>query len=665
MMEIHAAAATAAATFAVCGLICAPACAAEDAAAEGAQSLPRPGAATEATRSANSAFSEGLPLANRRDFDDASRGLIATIDGGVIKDDQGRVVWDMSRYDFLKGAAPATVNPSLWRQAKLNAIHGLFEIKDGLYQVRGYDIAVMTVIRGEEGWIVVDPLGSKETAKATFALVERELGDRPITAVLFTHSHADHFGGVRGIVTDEDIAQERVRIIAPIGFAEASVAENLLAGPAMARRARLQFGSDLPPGPAGQVDSGLGKALSRGGISLIAPTEIVAKTGERLTIDGIDFEFISAPETEAPAEFMFYLPKFRALHTAEVATGTLHNVLTLRGAVVRDALQWSQRIDDALRMFGDKSEVAIGSHNWPTWGRARVGSFLEHQRDIYRYIHDQTLRLANQGLTMHEIANRIGEPQFAKGDFSVRGYYGTINHDSKATYQRYFGWWDGVPANFNPLPPEDTARRWVALAGADAMIANAAEAFAKGDYRWVATVMNQLVFAEPDNAPGRAFLAGAYEQLGFQAESAIWRNYYLSAAQEIRHGVAKDGRVSFANPDFVKAVSSADYFDALASRLNPQESVELVVAFAFADTSEEFTVRLKDGVAARIAALDREADAIARMNRADLDAVTLGLTTFQDLVKDGRIRIEGDRRAFAAFLAAHDRPDPHFNVVTP
>lgn len=630
--------------------------------------LPAPGSATDATKSANEAFGARLPLGDQSDFEDARRGFLGAIEGGVIRDDDDEVVWDQARFAFLEGPAPATVNPSLWRQAQLNAIHGLFEVTDGVYQLRGYDVSVMTVIRGDTGWIVVDPLLTKETASAALALADERLGARPVRAVLFTHSHSDHFGGVRGIVSDADVAAGRVRIIAPEGFTEAAISENILAGNAMARRAGFQFGADLEAGPAGAVDSGIGKALSSGIIGFMRPTETVKATGERLTIDGVEFVFILAPDTEAPAEFMFYLPQKKALCSAELATGVLHNVLTLRGAKVRDALAWSRYLDEALETFGGEADVVFASHNWPTWGGENIRRYLAHHRDVYRFIHDQTLRLANEGYTMHEIADMIGEPEFMRDDFSVRGYYGTINHNAKATYQRYFGWWDGIPATLNPHPPEENAKRFVELAGGpENMFKNAQQAFEAGDYRWTATVMSHLVFADPANKAAKELLAAAYEQLGFQSESAIWRNYYLSGALELREGVDRRDDTQLANPDFVKAVPTPEYFDALAVRLNPAKTQGgVTVNFVLTDTGEAFGVKIRDGVAVRRdgGGFD-DAGATLKTTRADLDDITLGRATFKSKLASGAIKVDGNPVDVGQFLLSHDQFDRWFNVVTP
>ncbi len=633
----------------------------------GSQESPPVSVATEATRLANAEVAAALPLDDRRDFENAARGLLAQIPGGVIRADDGRVVWDAGGYDFLDGAAPATVNPSLWRHTQLDRIHGLFELKPGLYQLRGYDISVMTLIAGNTGWIVVDPLLTAETSRAALALADGHLGKRPVRAVIFTHSHADHFGGVRGIASEADI-KGGLRIIAPEGFTREAVAENLLAGNAMARRAAFQFGQTLPPGPTGQVGVGIGAALSRGVIGLIEPTETVSGR-RRLVIDGIEFQFIGAPGTEAPAEFMFYLPKFHALCAAELATGTMHNLLTLRGAQIRDSLAWSGYLDEVLEKYGKDLELVFASHSWPTVGAEPARQYLAHQRDVYRYIHDQTLRLANLGFTPDEIAEQLAEPGILKQDFSTRGYYGTLNHNSKAVYQRYFGWWDGVPAHLYALPPEETGRKYVEfMGGPEQLLARARASFDQGDYRWSAEVLNHLVFADPDNAAAREWLAASYEQLGFQAESAIWRNYYLVAAQELRHGPAGKGAVQLGNADFLRAVPTAMLFDSLSVRFNPAKAgaAAYVLNFEFPDRGEKLCVIVGDDVAIpRMGCHEAKAVATTRMNRATLDEILLGSAKFADRVADGSIQITGDPAAVRKHLASLDEFPYWFNVVTP
>ncbi|SNS83084.1 alkyl/aryl-sulfatase [Sphingopyxis indica] len=632
-------------------------------------------AASEATRTAQAELAARLPLDDPQDFANAARGKIAEIKDGLIVAKDGKVIWDRRAYDFLNGtAAPDTVNPSLWRQARLNAIHGLFEVvPDKIWQLRGYDLSVMTVIRGKTGWIVVDPLLSEEAAAAAWKLfaetVEAKGAKRPIKAVIFSHSHSDHFGGVGGIVTPEQVAKEKIRIIAPHGFSEEATSENVLAGGAMSRRALYMFGSILPPGPKGQVDTGLGPRLSAGTIGYMEPTETVPATGATLTIDGIEFDAMDAGGTEAPAEMVFYIPAYRALHTTEVVTHNLHNILTLRGAQVRDALRWSKVIDAMLLKWGGKAEVALGSHHWPTWGADNVKALLTDQRDAYRYVHDRTLFLANRGATLHELADQTPEAPVQGRDFSTRDYYGTLNHNMKATYQRYFGWWDGNPANLNPLPPEQSAARYVALAGgADRLLAAGQAAIAAGDYRWAAELLNKLVFAEPDNAAGRAALASAYDQLGYQAESGAWRNYYLAAAATLRGTELDTVSGNGQSRSFVSAIPTPVFFDALATRFDAAKGKALAGTFQFVlpDSKEAVAVVVEGGVEfPRYGVTDPAPVATITVDRATLDDVMLGQAQFPALLQSGAIKIDGDRTAFLSWFALHPPADPRFNVVVP
>lgn len=631
---------------------------------------PRPpvGEATPATRAAQAAVAERLPLDDPHDFEQATRGFVAAVEGGVIRNEDGSVAWDLDAFAFLDGDAPDTVNPSLWRQSRLNVVHGLFEVTDGIWQIRGYDLAVMTLIRGETGWVVVDPLTSPAPAAAGLALANEHLGERPVTAVIYTHSHADHFGGVRGIVDEAQIDAGAVEVIAPHGFTDEAVSENLLAGNYMARRSSFQFGNRLPPGPAGHVGTGLGQRLSVGDIGLVAPTREIASTGETLVVDGVTFEFMDAAETEAPAELVFYLPEFKALCTAEVVTRVFHNVLTPRGAKVRDTLRWSQVIDDMLVRYGGEAEVLFASHHWPTWGRDEVARLLRNQRDRYRHVHDQTVRLANHGHTMHTIAERLEDPPFAREDFSVRDYYGTLNHNSKAVFQHYFGWWDGVPANYHPLPPVEQATRYVQfMGGPESALNQAIESFEAGEYRWAATVFNHLVFADPRNEAARAWLAASYEQLGFQAESGAWRNYYLTAAHELRHGVPRDIEISVGSLEFLRAVPTPDLFDALSVRFDParyeHEPAELL--FLFPDRDEAMTVDITRAVAFPRRGRTARPAATVEMDRSLFDLLLLGEAELPPLLEAGRVQVIGDGRVVAAFLAALDQFDYWFDVVTP
>ncbi|HHI88852.1 MAG TPA: MBL fold metallo-hydrolase, partial [Hellea balneolensis] len=510
-----------------------------------------------------------LDFSDRRDFALARKGFLGTLDSGEIRDADGNLVYSMKAYDFLKGNAPASVNKSLWRQSRLTAMNGLFEVVDGIYQVRGFDLSNMTLIRGKTGWIIIDPLISKETAAAALKLANDILGARPVKAVIFTHSHIDHYGGVRGVVDIKDVESGQVQIIAPEGFTRETVSENILAGNAMARRAGYMFGGFLPKSPKGHVGSGLGPGISLGRSGLIPPTRTITKTGERLTLDGIAFEFQMAPGAEAPQEFMFYLPQFKAFCQAEEMSHTLHNLLTPRGAQVRNGLVWAKHIDTAIARYGDKIDVSFGSHHWPIWGHDAIIEFFEKQRDTYRYIHDQTLRLANQGLTMIEIAEQIKLPPSLAKEFYDRGYYGTVNFNSKAQYQYYFGWFDGNPAHLNPLPPVENARQTVRyMGGAAAILEKAQQDYDQGHYRYAATVLNTLVFAEPDNSEASALLAQTYRRLAAQAESGPWRDFYLTGAQELTHTLNKRRDINTANPDMIANLPLDLFFDYMAVRIN-------------------------------------------------------------------------------------------------
>lgn len=623
------------------------------------------------TAAANRALADRLALAGGEDEAEARRGKIAEIPDGLITKPDGAVVWNWRPYGFLDAVeAPASVNPSLWRQARLNRIHGLFEVVPGaIWQVRGYDISVMTIVRGKTGYIIIDPLTAEETAAASWRLAMAHLPQMPIRAMIFTHSHSDHFGGVGGIINREQAVREGIRIIAPHGFSEEAVAENVLAGTAMGRRATYMFGTFLAPGPLGQVDTGLGPRLPAGTIGYMEPTETIPQTGGEVLIDGITFDFMDASGTEAPSEFMFYIADYKALHTAEVATRVLHNVLTLRGAQVRDPLVWSKVIDRALQKWGGAADLALASHGWPLWGRARVQTYLAGQRDAYRYVHDRTLNRANNGATLHEVADGVPDAPVQESAFDTRGYYGTLNHNMKATYQRYFGWWDGVPANFNPLPPVEAAKGYVKLAGGpDRLLAAGREALAAGEYRWAAELLNHLVFAEPANAAARGLLASAYEQLGYQAESGAWRNYYLAGAASLR-GTATSAAVSSAQSRaYIEGIPTEALFDALATRFDADKGRDLRGQFQFIlpDRSEQVAIEVGGGVEfPRYGSRFDAPTATITIDRAALDDVTLGTATFPQLVQSGRVRIEGNIAAFGQWFSLHPPFDPRFAVVEP
>lgn len=627
---------------------------------------PPQGTATDQTAQSNQAVAERLPLSDPQDFADAKRGLLAQLDSDIVNPD-GSTAWSINEFDFLQGEAPPTANPSLWRQSQLAAIHGLFEVVPGIYQIRGYDLSVMTLIAGESGWIVIDPLLSAAPARAGLDLANATLGEKPVVAVLYTHSHADHFGGVMGVTSREELAAGDVAIYAPHGFTKETVGESVLAGNAMSRRAQYQFGTNVPSGPAGAVGVGLGPKLSEGAIGLLPPTRELSSDGEKLEIDGITFEFVDAGQTEAPSEFVFYLPQFNAFHGAEVVTRVQHNILTPRGAIVRDSLQWSRKIDEFLARFGGKSDVMLASHHWPTWGGDAVRAKLRNQRDAYRYIHDQTLRMANQGMTMDEIAEAIGEPDFASSDFGVRGYYGTFEHNSKAVYQRYFGWWNAVPADYDALPKVEEAKKWIAaLGGSAAALAQGEKAFASGEYRWGARLLQTLVFAEPDNADAKEWLAATYEQLGYQAEGGTWRNIYLSAALELRTPVESDS-VNTVTASVLAAVQTLDLFDALAARFNPDkmQGAEAVLVFNFPDTQESISVDMRKSVMFPRAGSAPDAAVTLSIKRSDMNLLLAQEVQLPQLLASGEATFEGDIGALGTLFGALDQQVPYFEIVRP
>ncbi|MEE4360732.1 MAG: alkyl sulfatase dimerization domain-containing protein [Pseudomonadales bacterium] len=624
---------------------------------------------TAATRRALARVAASLPFEDDADFERATRGLIARDEALRIATEDGRTAWDMTRYGFIDGDAPDTVHPSLWRQAKLNDLHGLYEVTDGIYQVRGYDLSNVTFIRGETGWIVIDPLITAETARAALDLVNTHLGARPVSALLYTHSHVDHFGGARGVVDAAEVAAGRVPVFAPEGFVHHAVSENVLAGNAMSRRASYMYGRLLPPGPQGRVDAGLGRETSLGRVTLVNPTRTIGETGTRETIDGIEFVFQYTPGAEAPAEMMFYLPQFRALCVAEEANATLHNLYTPRGAQVRSGKLWAEWLDEAILLFGDDLDLVFGSHHWPRFGHEDALTYLEKQRDLYKYIHDQTLRLANQGETMVEIAEQLVLPDSLGLEWFNRDYYGTVNHNAKATYQLYLGWFDGNPAHLHPLPPEERALRYVTfMGGRDALLAKARAAYQDGDYRWVAEVVNHLVFADPDDEAARWLQADALEQLGYQAESGPWRNFYLTGAQELRDGISREATPQSGSPDIVAALTPEMLFDFLAVRLNGPEAADedLTLNITFTDLGRDFTLLVRNGVLNyRVDRLAADADVALRLPRPAFMALLAGERQLPGLLADGVAELDGNPLALRTFGGLFDRFEFWFPIVTP
>jgi linear primary-alkylsulfatase len=626
---------------------------------------PRP--ASEHTRAANAGARAALPFEDTRDFADARRGFVAALPELVVRNLAGRAVWDMEAYRFLDAeTAPDTVHPSLWRQARLNTLHGLFEVAPGFYQVRGYDISNMTIVEGARGVIVIDPLVSTECAAAALELYFAHRPRRPVTGLIYTHSHVDHFGGAAGVVSQEDVRAGRVPVLAPEGFLAHAVSENAMLGNAMQRRAQYMYGALLPRGPRGQVDAGLGKTNSTGQVSLIPPTRSITRTGETVTLDGVDMVFQLTPGTEAPAEMNFHFPQHRLLCAAENTSHNMHNVLTLRGALVRDALAWSKYLHEALALFGDATDVLFAQHHWPTWGRDAVREFVALQRDLYRYLHDQTVRMLNQGLTGAEVAERFELPASLARAWHCRGYYGSVSHNVKAVAQRYLGWFDGNPARLHPLPPEAAGRRYVELAGgADALLARARAAGEAGDYRWAAQLLDHLIFAEPDHAAARALQADVLEQLGYGSENATWRNFYLQGALELRQGVPRRAGVV---PMTAGALSLEQIFDLMGARLNGPAAAAhtLVAAWDFSDLGERWSIRVEHGaLSARPGGDDPDTQVTIRLSRATLDRILLRQTTLPEAVGAGDIVLEGDVGALVAVFGSLEESTPDFPIVTP
>jgi alkyl sulfatase BDS1-like metallo-beta-lactamase superfamily hydrolase len=627
--------------------------------------------AEPATRAANAALFDKLPFSDTRDFEAASRGLIAPVPDGIVTSPGGTMLWNLADWGFIDGAlAPATVNPSLWRMARLNLANGLFKVTERLYQLRGFDIANLTVIEGATGLILIDPLTVAESARAALELYFAHRPKKPVVAVIYTHSHVDHYGGVRGVIDDADVKAGRVEVIAPDGFMEAISGENVLAGPPMNRRAQFQFGTLLPRGPRGQIDAGLGKGIARGTPGLIAPTRLIVQPTEEHTIDGVKVVFQLAPETEAPAEMHMFYPEFGVLNMAENACPLLHNFIPLRGAVARDPRIWAKYIGDAIELYGSQTEILIGQHHWPTWGREAIVGYLEAQRDLYKHIHDQTLRHMNKGWRPAEIAEVIDLPSGLAGRWSVRGYYGTVSHNVKAVYQRYLSWYDGNPCNLHPLPPAPAARKFVEyMGGAGATIARAKADFARGEYRWVAQVMKEVVYAEPDNKEARALCADALEQMGYQSESATWRNAFLYGAQELRHGVFQMPARPAMSADTLAGLSTEILFDALAIRLDPVKAAgqAFVVNWRFTDRNETLALTLKHcTLSHRLGAQATAAAATITTTRVTLDAIIMRKTTVNDAVSASALKVEGELGKLALLFGMLDPPPAMmFEILTP
>ncbi len=607
-----------------------------------------------------------MPQDDNRDATFARQGFLGTRSDPLIKAADGRPVWNLAAYDWVAGAAPDTVNPSLWRHIGILRQHGLYQVAEGVWQVRGFDISNMTVVRGNTGWILIDPLTGRETAKAAMDLVNEKLGQRPVTAVIYSHSHGDHFGGVRGVVDEADVKAGKVAIIAPAHFMAETVSENIMAGAAMGRRVMYQFGTALQPGTQGQIGSGIGAGVSGAEITLIAPTDTINKTGESRVVDGVTLEFQIVSGSEAPSELNVYVAPSRTFLSAEMTTCSLHNILTPRGAKVRDARIWANYIDEALQTWGNRSDSLISSHCWPRFGTAEVTSALASNRDNYRYLHDQTVRLMNKGGTMHEIAEGLKQPPEIAKDWFNHGYYGTYNHNSKAVYQFYLGWYDGNPANLNAHPPVERAKRMVeAIGGATKALAAARKAFAAGDYRWSSDLLSQIVFADPANKPARLLLADSLEQQGYQAESAIWRNQFLMGAKELRQGVVARP-TSAQNADMIAAVSTQELLDSVSTRFDPLKlggrtlGINLVMPERQETAGIEVTRTTMIG---RMKPVAQPAATITGPRRALLGLLFLKMPLAQ--LEMMGVKVEGDRAAAEAWLNAIEPIPGAFNIVEP
>lgn len=624
------------------------------------------GDATPTTLAANAKMAEGLKLDDPQDFEDAKRGFIARPSGKILAAD-GSVLHDFDAYKFIEGKAPDTVNPSLWRHAQQNAQIGLFKVTDGIYQLRGFDISNMTLVEGKTGWIVVDTMTARESAAAALAFARQQLGDKPVTAVVFTHSHADHFGGVLGILTPEDAAKRKVPVIASEGFMEEATSENVLVGTAMGRRSLYQFGRDLERSPKGNVDTGLGKNVVYGNIGVLPPTQLITKPTEELMLDGVRFIFHNVPGAEAPAELTFSIPERKAYGGAENLAQTMHNLLPVRGAKVRDALRWSQYMDQALEQTAD-AEVYFGQHNWPVWGHERIARFITMHRDTYKYMHDQTVRLINAGYTPREIADTIKLPKSLAEHFGSRGYYGDLRHNVKAIYQFYLGNYDGNPANLNPLPPQESAKRYLELLGGpDKAVAAAQAAFDKGDYRWAAELLNHAVFGAPDHKGAKELLARTYDQLGYQSEASTWRNSYLTAALELRNGPPKKSVSRASLIEMLNQTPVERFLEAMAAGLDgpAAEGKNLKVNLVLTDIKESYVLWIENAVLHfKKAPPAADANATLTLTKTIFIKMMAGTAGVKDTLLSDDLKTDGSKIDLVRFFTLIDKAPGTFAIVT-
>jgi alkyl sulfatase BDS1-like metallo-beta-lactamase superfamily hydrolase len=609
---------------------------------------------SETTIAAQQVARQSLPFEDERDFAEAKRGFIAAPPYRQIMADAGHVAWDIGSYDFLlQGEDFDSIHPSLQRQAILNMEYGLFEVVPGhIYQVRGFDLANISFIKSDTGWIVFDPLTSRETAAAALALITEHVEDRPVVAVVYSHSHADHFGGVRGVVDEADVASGKVKVIAPVGFMEHAVAESVYAGNAMNRRLFYQYGSLLDRSPFGHVDQSIGKGVASGNLGLIAPNVVISEDIEEMTVDGVRMVFQNTPGTEAPAEMNTWFPDLKAFWAAENITGTIHNIYTLRGALVRDALEWSRQINIALYMFGQEAEVMFASHSWPRWGNDRIQEVMRTQRDTYAHLNNGVLHLANQGVTINEIHNVYRVPESLQQQWAARSYHGSVEHNSRAVVNRYLGYWDGNPATLIPLSPRDSAPLYVQMmGGAQPILDKARELHGLGDDKLAMEILNRLVYAEPENVEARQLLADVFEQLGYQQESPSVRNSFLAAALELRSGLPQGDPPKSSGPDMIRALATEQFLDFLGIRLDPKkaEGAAFTINLITPDVGEKFVVELSNGTLTNLRGFQADdPDLTLVINRSDLEQAMMGTVPLMDQIANGTAQVVGDASVLQA-----------------
>lgn len=609
-----------------------------------------------------------LPFADKRDFEEAKRGFIAAPPFRQIMNDKGDVAWNMDNWDFLlKGMEFDSIHPSLQRQALLNMEYGLFEVVPGIYQIRGFDLANISFIKGDTGWIVIDPLTVKETARAALKFINEKLGERPVVAVIISHSHGDHFGGIRGVVDDAALAAEKVQIIAPKGFLNEAIAENLYAGNVMTRRKSYTYGDLVPPSPYGHVDASIGKAVASGDVGILPPTISIDQPIQELTIDGVRMVFQNTPGTEAPAEMNTWFPDFKAFWAAENIVGSLHNILTLRGAPVRDALAWSQYINLALYQFGNQADVMFASHSWPRWGKERITEVMRGQRDMYANLNNQVLHLANKGVTINQIHNVYEPPKSLQQQWHSRGYHGSYLHNSRAVIQRYLGFWDLNPATLVPLSPEESAPLYVEMmGGASKVMAKGRDLYAEGKYRLATEILNKLVYAEPDNQEAKDLLADTYEQMGYQFESPSLRHSFLAGAKELRDGVVAVKAAKAGSPDFVRGTSTELFLNYLGIQMESgkAEGMTFKINLSTPDNGEKFVLEMSNATLTTIAGYQAEdADLTVTIDRRELEDVMIGTATLSDKVSSGKAKMEGNPQVLAQLGSTMVMFDNWFEVL--